>query len=266
MNKVEKYYDQSPETEWNRLVSEAQLEFLITMEYLKKYLAPNSLVFDIGGGPGKYAIELTKMGHKVTLLDLSEGNINYAKEKAKENNVQLDNAIPGNAIDLSKFEDSAFDAVINLGPLYHLLDEKEREKTIIESIRVLKNNGLAVFGFMSKYAVVYYQLNHNPENILFMEQTMLRAVNEQIHNVSDEEPGFTDAYYIEPSILSDYMMKYSLKKLAIVGVEGMASQSENKIMNSSLEAKKKWLKFLLATAETNASLNGSEHILYFGKK
>jgi hypothetical protein len=51
MNKVEQYYDQSPETEWNRLVAEAQLEFFITMEYLKKYLAPNSLVFDIGGGP-----------------------------------------------------------------------------------------------------------------------------------------------------------------------------------------------------------------------
>lgn len=46
----------------------------------------------------------------------------------------------------------------------------------------------------------------------------------------------------------------------------MAAQSENKIMNSSPETKKKWLKFLLATAETHASLNGSEHILYFGQK
>jgi S-adenosylmethionine-dependent methyltransferase len=266
MDKVQDYYDKSPAIEWERLEVEARIEFFVTMQYLKKYLKPKSIILDIGGGPGKYAIELTKLGHKVHLVDLSPKNIELAIKETKKEKLTLLSAKAGTATSLPQFSNASVDAIINLGPLYHLLDEKDRKSTINESLRILKPDGLALFGFMSKYAVAYYQLNHNPENILSMSETMQKAIDCEEHIVSDSEPGFTDAFFIEPSRLGDIMSKYPIKKLALVGAEGMVSQNENKIFNCSQQAQKEWLSFILATAETTAAINGSQHILFFGKK
>jgi len=69
MNKeIEKYYDSLVIQEWERLnVPFPRLEFESTKMLIKKYFPKKGLVCDIGCGPGRYTIELLKMGHKVTL-------------------------------------------------------------------------------------------------------------------------------------------------------------------------------------------------------
>jgi len=47
-------------------------------------------ILDIGCGTGRHAIELTKRGYNVTGVDLSENQINRAKEKAKEAGLSID--------------------------------------------------------------------------------------------------------------------------------------------------------------------------------
>jgi len=45
-------------------------------------------LLDCGGGPGRYAVELARRGYRVTLFDLSEGNLALAREKAAEAGVR----------------------------------------------------------------------------------------------------------------------------------------------------------------------------------
>lgn len=47
-------------------------------------------IIDIGCGTGRHSIELTKRGYTVVGVDLSESQLERAKEKAKDQNIQID--------------------------------------------------------------------------------------------------------------------------------------------------------------------------------
>ncbi|HJV17275.1 MAG TPA: class I SAM-dependent methyltransferase [Bacillales bacterium] len=89
----------------------------------------NLQILDIGGGPGRYAIYLAEKGHEVTLLDLSNKNIEVAKRKSFERGINLEDYIHGNALELDKFEQQ-YDVILLMGPLYHLIKELKDKKVI----------------------------------------------------------------------------------------------------------------------------------------
>jgi ubiquinone/menaquinone biosynthesis C-methylase UbiE len=81
---IEQYYDEEAQIEWQRL-ERHRMEFAITMRALTDYLPPTpQAVLDDGGGPGRYTLALSKLGYQVTLLDLSQHNLNFAQQKAHE--------------------------------------------------------------------------------------------------------------------------------------------------------------------------------------
>lgn len=94
IEKVKNYY--SKFDEWNRLETpEGQLEFEIVINVIKQYVSPNSEVFDLGGGQGRYTAKLSTLGYKMYLADLSEQLIETANEKIKQfgnpkNVIQID--------------------------------------------------------------------------------------------------------------------------------------------------------------------------------
>ncbi|MBI2761512.1 MAG: methyltransferase domain-containing protein, partial [Chloroflexi bacterium] len=85
MEHIEEYYDQDPEREWVRLESECPTEFAVTPRALAEYVPPApSTILDIGGGPGRYAIDLARQGYAVTLADLSAGLLDIGQKRAEE--------------------------------------------------------------------------------------------------------------------------------------------------------------------------------------
>ena len=60
----------------------------------------------------------------MTLFDLSSGNLALARQKAVDAGVTLAGIEQGTALDLGRFADASFDAVLLMGPLYHLLEER----------------------------------------------------------------------------------------------------------------------------------------------
>ncbi|MCI8587028.1 MAG: class I SAM-dependent methyltransferase [Clostridia bacterium] len=108
---------------------------------------------DLGGATGVYSFPLAQNGYKMYLADLSEKLIEQAKEKIqKENITNIVSCDIVNAIDLSIYEDKEFDVVVLFGPLYHLLDNVEREKCVKEVYRVLKNDGLVFASFVPYFS------------------------------------------------------------------------------------------------------------------
>jgi len=85
---VRKFYDDTVESEWKRL-DRHKVEFELTKRILKRYIRPMDKVLDLGGGPGKYALHLSKLGCDVTLADLSPKNVAFGLDKAKELNLPL---------------------------------------------------------------------------------------------------------------------------------------------------------------------------------
>jgi len=55
-----------------------------------------------------------------------------AKEKSKELNIELEDYIKRNALELDNIN-KKFDAILLMGPLYHLIKEADRKKSIEEA-------------------------------------------------------------------------------------------------------------------------------------
>src|SRR3954463_10956653 len=93
-----------------------RLEFARTVELLGRVLpAPPARVLDVGGGTGIHARWLAEAGYDVTLLDLMPEHVAQAAR------IEGVRAVVGDARALEA-EDQAFDVVLLLGPLYHLVE------------------------------------------------------------------------------------------------------------------------------------------------
>lgn len=116
---VKKYYTDLDEGEWNRLMKHPynRLEFDTTMHFLMKYLPDKGLVLDAGGGPGRYAVELAKLGYDVVLLDFTPRMLEIALDRIREAGVEdrVKQVLEGSVEDLSMFDSDSFDAVLCLG-------------------------------------------------------------------------------------------------------------------------------------------------------
>ncbi len=135
--------------EKNRLVNSGsgKLEYMMSMDLLKHWLPENGKILDLGGGAGAYSFPLAAEGYKVTLADLSEELIRQAEEQNEQTDYPVTCNVV-NAVDLSQYHDREFDAVLLMGPLYHLLEKSERDQCIAEVNRVLKPGGIVFATFL----------------------------------------------------------------------------------------------------------------------
>lgn len=63
---VQTLYDKFRHDEWHRL-EQHRIEYNVTLTTIPKNLPPPpALVADIGGGPGRYSLELARRGYQVT--------------------------------------------------------------------------------------------------------------------------------------------------------------------------------------------------------
>lgn len=266
MDEVEKYYNESAKEEWNRL-ERHKVEFDITKRYMNEYIKKKSKVLDVGGGPGRYAIFLTKKGHEVTLLDLSKENVELAKKKAEENEVKLEDYIHGNALKLEEEVKGKFDTVLCMGPLYHLTDKEERKTVIKQCLKRLKKGGKLFVSFISAYAPTIDFIKKNPEELAkYKSDFLLNYLEDGKNLVSSDNPGFITAYFINPAEIEPFMNNFDLKTEVISGIEGLTAQNEEKINELSEEAYEEWLDFIFETSKDPMTWASCEHLLYIGTK
>lgn len=143
-NAVERFYDDYGEREWNRLGATAygKLVFLLHADFLDPFLAAGKRVLDAGCGPGRFGIYMARAKCRVTLLDLSETQLNIAKEKCAEAEVTdyIDGYVHASVTDMSAVPDNTFDVTVCYGAVFNYLHE-QTETALKELIRVTKNCG-----------------------------------------------------------------------------------------------------------------------------
>lgn len=259
--RVERYYDADPMREWERL-ERHRTEAALTMRALGRHLPPLVRILDIGGGPGRYAIALAGQGHKVTLLDLSAANLDLARRKAAEQGVELAGIVHGNALDLGDL--SGFDAVLLLGPLYHLLEEAERRRCLAEARRVLKPGGLLFASVITRYAPLRDMAASDPAR-LEREAEKVRQFLSTGQCRAGEGSAFTDFFGFRPADLIPWMESQGLQTLEVLGLEGMVSLIEERVNQLGGPAWESWVA-LNEEAGRDPSLWGQcQHLLYVGR-
>jgi ubiquinone/menaquinone biosynthesis C-methylase UbiE len=261
------HYQEGVEQERLLCGGAGRLEYLRTSELLARYLpqAP-ATVLDVGGGAGVYALPLAREGYSVHLIDAVPLHVEQAREaSALQRDSPLASAQVGDARRLV-WADNSVDAVLLLGPLYHLTSRDDRLRALKEAYRVVSPGGVVAAAAISRFASTYDGLLRG-----FLEDTRFqdiveRDVREGQHRNPTGKPGwFTTAYFHLPEELRNEATEAGLSVEALVGIEGPAWILPN--LDSWLEDPQR-RSTLLATirrVETESSLLGATaHILVVG--
>ena len=151
------YYEHGLERD--RLASGRQrIEFLRIWDLLERCLpAAPAKVLDVGGGAGAYAIPLASAGYEVHLIDPVPLHVEQAAAASRKAGKALAGISAGDARDLPAADGSA-DAVLLLGPLYHLTSREDRLTALREARRVLRPGGTVVAKALSRFYPVFEEL------------------------------------------------------------------------------------------------------------
>lgn len=225
-------YDSDPEREWARM-DRHRTEFHITLRALAEHLPPPpAAVLDCGGGPGRFAIELARQGYRITLFDLSAGNLALARAKAAEAGVTLAGIEQGNALDLGRFADDSFDAVLLMGPLYHLLEEAERRQAVAEAARVLRPGGPLFAAFIARFAAHRDCAGRYPERLADEADVYAEILRSGRLPPNLDTPAAFSAYFARPEEAAPLIWAAGLEPVTTLGVEGFVSVVENVGVNA----------------------------------
>lgn len=121
------------------------------MDLLSRHLPiPPARVLDVGGGPGVYAVWLAGLGYDVHLIDPVPLHVEQARAAAAPAGVVIEASV-GDARKLPGPDGSA-DAVLLMGPLYHLTERDDRVAALAEARRVARPGGVVAGVGISRHA------------------------------------------------------------------------------------------------------------------
>ena len=237
------------------------LEYTRTLELLGRLLPPApARLLDVGGGTGVYAVALAERGYTVHVVDPIPVHVERTLEHARERGIAGVMASLGDARDLRLF-DGDHDAVLLLGPLYHLVDADDRALAWREAVRVTKPGGVVVAVGISRYASLIDGLKRRLLDDPVFRSMVARDLRDGQHrnpDVTNRPELFTTAYFHLPAELENEARASGLRDVQLYAVEGCAGiledpdQQENQLFAAR------------ATESEPALMAASSHILVAG--
>ena len=253
LDRTRAVYEEVFTREQDRITGEGLwLERLTTLHVLGQELQPSSSVLDLGCGTGVYALPLAQAGHQVRAVDLVPHHIEQLKEQAGHGlSLQAICQDAQSAVD--ELADYSMDAVLCLGPMYHLRSLEERLALLRGCKRVLKPGGRIFVSFINNDWVI---------------ATM---------TLDTEDPGYITEGDYDPgsfrcedfpfvfhtlSQADEEMAQAGLSVRRRINADGLNEMLREKFMAFSEEQRGAWFRFHLYTCEQPCHLGACNHWLF----
>jgi len=262
-------YDKGVVEEYNRLVSTPlfEAEYMLISELMDKYITNGSTVIDIGAGPGRYAEFLLKKHCKIGLVDLSSKSLeifNHRIHYQQKANVLFIRTACASSVDFIKSDFA--DAVLLMGPMYHLIYEDERENALRHAYRILKPGGNIFMIFLSPYPMLNPLIESAPEKynnkdfIFNTSQNFITKVCFMGYNVKQ--------FRCWPSYAKQIAFKCGFKKQNLYNIAGENSFHNYNLIDKQTneEFKTNVLNFMRNSLNNPKLLGLTEQFLFIGKK
>jgi len=246
----------------------SRLEFARTRRLLQRFLPPTpARILDVGGGPGRYAAWLAATGYAVHLIDAVPLHVEQATAASAAQPRHPFTAEVGDARALP-VADASVDAVLLLGPLYHLIARADRVHALAEAYRVVRPGGVMLAAAISRFASLIDGLKYG----LFDDPDFVQIVGRdpregQHRNPNDHHRYFTTAYFHLPDELAAETEEAGFTFDHLLTVEGPGAMLADLGDWWENEQRRDLLLDLIATVEAEPSLLGlGSHLMAIGRR
>jgi ubiquinone/menaquinone biosynthesis C-methylase UbiE len=240
-----------------------------TQEIVARHLPPApAVVLDVGGAAGAYSYWLAGRGYEVHLVDPVSRHIRQAREAAASQRAELASASVGDARSLGR-KDASTDAVLLLGPLYHLQDRGDRLAALREARRVLRPGGWLFAAAISRYASLLDGLRTGK---IFDEPAFAAIVERDLEsgrhvNETGQIGFFTTAFFHRPDDLAAETAEAGFEAPAVHALEGPGAFLPDFARRWNDPARREILLRFLARVEREPALLGaSPHLLAVARR
>ena len=242
------------------------LEFHRTKEVLQRHLpSPPADIVDVGGGTGPYSFWLAEKSYRVHLVDIVPLHVEQARRQ--DSRSLLASVRLGDARDLS-FDSETMDAVLLLGPLYHLQERSDRIKALQEAYRILKDGGSVFCAAISRFASLLDGLRRG----FLSDPTFAKIVQKNLKdgkhlNLTDAPHYFTTAYFHRPNELQEEIEEAGFTHQSTVALEGpgwLLEDLDERL--ADLGRREELLQALRSIEGEDTLLGVSSHLLSIGQK
>ena len=148
------FFDEYGEREWTRFEDGRTpgAEVDIHVRFLERFVHSGDRVLDAGAGPGRFTIELIRLGADVVAFDISPQQLDLLRQRLPDVETAL-----GDITDLSRFADDTFDVTVCYGgPLSYAVDRAE--DALAELVRVTRSGGHVLVSVMSTIGTIVHYI------------------------------------------------------------------------------------------------------------
>ena len=242
-----------------------QLEYDLTWRYMTRYLPPTGSILEIGAGTGRYTLALCKRGYSVTAVDLSAALLEQCKLQIEASGLQKQvQYIVADARDLHAVPTTSFDAVLIMGPLYHLVFEEDRREALRQAVDRLRNGGLLFSAHISRLGILGDLMRKTPEWIERKEE--VRSLLDRGKRPDDQPRGGFRGYFTRIPEIRPLHEAAGIQTIALAGVEPAISADDESYNKLLAPQRDRWLDLLLEVSADETTVGASRHLLYIGRK
>jgi SAM-dependent methyltransferase len=168
------------------------------------------------------------------------------------------------------FADESADVVLLLGPLYHLIERKDRLAALREAMRVLRPHGILCAAVISRFASLLDNLNKRVDMFTNASEVAMIAedlANGQHRNLTGQLDHFTTTYFHHPAELRAEIEDAGLSYTATFAIEGPFWLLRDALDHWPEPAyQQAFLPFLRTIEQEPTLLGASSHLLGVARK
>ena len=252
-NEVESFYDKVAEnySEYDDRACDKIVEhFLIANIPKGKILT----ILDAGGGVGRFAEPLLKMGHNVVLTELSAEMLKNAKNKlGSYPNIQF---VKNSVVDMKEFKDKSFDVVLMINAILDYCGN--HDAAIKEARRILKTGGLFIGTVNNRF--VYCATHELKEENYELFRKCMKSGDRNIV-WGGQEKGHLSHEFTLAELKTD-LTKNNFQVIKLLGIFNLMSKYDiNNIKN-----REKFIKLQIECAELQEYINNSQDFFFVAQK
>jgi len=178
--------------------------------------------------------------------------------------VRFDAVVCGTATDLGVFQSDHFDAVLLMGPLYHLKSAEHRVTAVQEALRTARSRSLLFSAHLTRYSVVRYAAKVRPDQ-LAQTPTFIDSI--LTNGTGEAKDGFLrTCYCADPTEIRPFMEMCGLNTVEMVGCEGVVAEVEERLNQLPEVEFARWVALNYRLGRKTELLTASSRILHVGQK